>query len=75
MEEQEVRPLILSFVEDLVQRGKGDQHPVRRRRGLPDLKPAIIPALGERGRGYLFDGLRYVPYARHGQVGIVQSPG
>jgi hypothetical protein len=75
VEEQEVRSFVLSFVEDLVQRGEGDQHPVRLRRGLPNLEPAIIPALGERGRGYPFDGLHYVSYARHYQVGIVQSPG
>jgi len=46
---------------------------VHLRRGVTDLQPAVVPVLGEGAGGYTFEGLRYVVYARHGQVSIVQS--
>ena len=66
VEEQEVRILLLRFLEDLLHRRERDQYSVRFRRRIPDLEPRVVPVLGERRRGYPLDGLRYVPHARHG---------
>ena len=74
-EEQEVCPLLLGFLEDLVHRRERDQNPARLSPCRSYLEPAVVPALGEGRRGNPLYGIRYVPYARHVQVSIVQSPG
>jgi hypothetical protein len=66
VEEQEVSPRLLRLLEDLVHGRERDQHPARLRRRVPDLEPRVVPILGEGGRGYPLEGLRYVPHARHG---------
>jgi hypothetical protein len=75
VEEQEVRPLLLGFLEDLVHWRERDQHPARLRSCHSYLETAVVPVLGEGCRGNPLYGIRYVPYARHVQVSIVQSPG
>ena len=66
VEEQEVRPLLLGLLEDLVHGRERDQHPARLRPGPSYLEPAVVPALGEGDGGYTLYGLCYVSYARHG---------
>lgn len=75
VEKQEVRPLLLGFLEDLVHGRERDQHPARLSPCSSYLEPAVVPVLGEGRRGNPLYGIRYVPYARHVQVSIVQSPG
>jgi hypothetical protein len=65
VEKQEVRPRTLGLVENLGERGESHEYATDRRVPVSYLKAAVVPPLGQGGRGDGLDGLYRLSRNRH----------